>query len=64
MMQINKIATIVVILILLTVIGYWITLPKSYEDCILKYMGDAKIIVVAREIDEACRKKFPIKKKG
>ena len=50
---------IVVLLILAVSVGHWVTLPKTNEDCVLKYIGDAKTDFAAHWVTQSCERKFP-----
>ena len=55
----NKIIIPSVLLILAIVAGYWVTLPKNYDDCVLKHIDEAQTDSAAIIIRTSCRNKFP-----
>ena len=61
----KKIVRIVILSLMLCCVNYsnnyasWLA-PDNYEDCILEGMKGVTSDVAAREIRNACRKKFPV----
>jgi len=52
---------VVVLLILATAFGYWITLPNNIDDCVLYNIKKANTDIAVREIYVACDNKFSMK---
>jgi len=59
--------TVVALSLILTLAGlgiWWFSIPRSFDDCIIKYLsGTGKNRDAVYLIEEACRSKFPEKKK-
>lgn len=58
----NKIIIGVALVIMAFGAGYWFTLPKNYNDCILKYAHTAQTNIAAYYVEQSCREKFTEKK--
>ena len=54
----NKVIIPAVLLILVVAVGYWVTQPKNYDDCLLKYINEAQTDLAVRAIAESCENKF------
>ncbi|HIF58418.1 MAG TPA: hypothetical protein EYQ26_02860 [Rhodospirillales bacterium] len=59
----NKIIIVSLSLALVIAFGFWLTLPKNYDDCVLKYLKDANTDLAVRAIAQACDNKFSKKVK-
>lgn len=62
-MNMKNIAIAAIVLVT-GIFGYaYFTTPKTYEDCILKEIGDTQSTQAAKYVRAACAKKFPTQKK-